>query len=169
MFTQIGQGRRRQDEGPCGVLQIVDQFPPGLHSREGQAGQQAVGPSNQRRHGRSAKLCQAPGAPGRSFEYCRPGQRRHRIRPARTPRFRGGREGHKARRRHSETLLAAAENKGRNQDILAYLDMNEMLRRISADTALLVSIFNDACLQALLDSFSALTRIIEAFSNHYYR
>ena len=52
-----------------------------------------------------------------------------------------------ARRRHSETLLAAAENEGRKQDILAYLDMNETLRRISADTALLVSIFNDACLQ----------------------
>ena len=57
-----------------------------------------------------------------------------------------------ARRGHSETLLAAAENEGRKQDILAYLDMNETLRRISADTALLVSIFNDACLQALLCS-----------------
>ena len=60
-----------------------------------------------------------------------------------------------ARRGHSETLLAAAENEGRKQDIiLASLDMNETLRRISFDTALLVSIFNqyDACLQALLCS-----------------
>ncbi|EJK59300.1 hypothetical protein THAOC_20496, partial [Thalassiosira oceanica] len=65
-----------------------------------------------------------------------------------------------ARRGHSETLLVAAENEGRKRDIEAYLEMNETLRRISADTAL-----SNKSKQGKLEQVNAIVERIVAFQN----
>ena len=65
-----------------------------------------------------------------------------------------------ARRAHSETLLAAAEDEGRKQDIEAYLEMDETLRRISADTALL-----NKSKQGKLEQVNAIVGRIVAFQD----